>query len=105
MHVKSHKVVSFGENIGIHTLDCEYVGAHTQATFYVVDVNGPTILRLPSSEELQLVTLNCVIEHYIQIKNKDHLREMYPDNFRVFQTSKGISHCDTFRCTSSDSPT
>lgn len=87
----------YGETIipsmGTLTLKCRYGDAQTQAIFYVVDVIGPAILGLPSSEELQLVTLNCMIEKDpIMIKNKDHLKEMYPESFQGIGNFEGKYH-------------
>ena len=46
-------------SVGIH---CAYKGKWIYMKFYVVTSNGPTILGLPSLQELKLVTLHCHIQ-------------------------------------------
>ena len=46
-------------SVGIH---CAYKGEWTYIKFYVVTSNEPTILGLPSLQELKLVTLHCPIQ-------------------------------------------
>ena len=46
-------------SVGIH---CAYKGKWRYIKFYVVTSNGPTILGLPSLQELKLVTLHCPIQ-------------------------------------------
>ncbi len=64
-----------------------------QATFYVVDVNGPAIVGLPTRERLHLVTINVDNVHNnasdhgkpkvmpAQIRDINDLKSMYPQQF------------------------
>lgn len=55
-----------------------------KSTFYIVDVNGPAILGLPSLEILKMVTLHCTVKEQNIVKpiNKiEDLVQIYPDQF------------------------
>ena len=43
-------------------IPCEYKGREAVATFYVTEANGPAIIGLPTSLELNLVTLNGSVQ-------------------------------------------
>lgn len=44
------------------SIQCEYKGHQTTATFFVIEVEGPEIKGLPTSLDIKLVTLNCALE-------------------------------------------
>ena len=56
-----------------------------EATFYVVEVDGPVILGLPTCEALGLITINCTRVKVDQITQSvatvDDLKCRYPDQF------------------------
>ncbi|XP_005108371.1 uncharacterized protein K02A2.6-like [Aplysia californica] len=47
--------------LGKTAFPCRYRGEWQETGFYVVDVEGPVIIRLPSCEKLKAVTLHCSI--------------------------------------------
>ena len=82
-------------NLGTHTLHCAHKQAEVEAEFYVVDNNGPAIIGLPTSVDLDLVTLNCAIETVhtpCRIKDEEHLRELYPTRFKGIGNFDGEHH-------------
>lgn len=46
---------------GVCSTKCSYGDRKTDAVFYVVDVTGPAICRLPTSGELHLLDLHCAM--------------------------------------------
>ena len=85
-------------------IPCEYKGREAVATFYVTKANGPAIIGLPTSLELNLVTLNCSVqqsspqnvshtaEQATPIKSKDDLVQRYPDCFDGIGKFQGQYH-------------
>lgn len=79
-HIKCH---------GITELTCRYKNKNWQkAQFFVVDVPGPAVFGLPSSENFKIVSLNCsvqsksaVISGSTSITNINDLKDMYPLQF------------------------
>ena len=53
--------------------------------FYIVDVVGPAVLGLKSSEQLKVVTLHCAIEA------KDDLKNCNPDQKALLQPVNSVS--------------
>ncbi|KAK6166173.1 hypothetical protein SNE40_022932 [Patella caerulea] len=51
--------------------------------FYIVDVDGPAILGLPSCKALKLITLHCgiTIDNAHKINTVSELQAQYPDQF------------------------
>ena len=47
--------------LGKVVFPCQYRGEWQETQFYIVDVEGPAIIGLPSCEELKVVTLHCSI--------------------------------------------
>lgn len=47
--------------LGKITFPCRYRGEWQETGFYIVDVEGPAIIGLPSCEKLKIVTLHCSI--------------------------------------------
>ena len=43
------------------TFPCQYMDEFQKTEFYIVDVDGPAIIGLPSCESLRIVTLHCSI--------------------------------------------
>ena len=46
---------------GVCVIPCEFKGKQSTAPFFVTDAEGPAIIGLPTSLELDLVTLNCSV--------------------------------------------
>ena len=77
--------------IGTISLKCRYKDNWKDMEFYVVDVKGPAIVGLPSSEKLGLVTIHVDSllkrndqENDIQSKTKltvEKLQKLYPSQF------------------------
>jgi hypothetical protein len=74
--------------------------------FYVVDIQGPAVVGLPSSEKLKLVTLHCAINKHKQtaptpeeakltetpkIKSTADLIRLYPDQFDKIGSLTGVA--------------
>ena len=58
------------------------------STFHIVDVQGPTVLGLPSLEQFKLITLHCTVKKdafqtpaATWINATKNLMQMYPDQF------------------------
>ena len=64
---------------------CRYMGGWQETDFYIVDVEGPAIIGLPSCEALKIVTLHCSIETSPQNKKPitciQDLIESNPEQF------------------------
>ena len=91
-------------------IQCAYKGECKLVKFYIVTSNGPTILGLPSLQDLRLVTLHCSIQrtkcapfnHEINtpvtpsdntpINSTKDLIEAYPDQFDVIGNFAGEYH-------------
>ena len=69
---------------GVTNIECKYKESQWINTqFYVVDVQGPAILGLPTSESLKVVTMNCAVSTHQQkpINSVTDLKNIYPDRF------------------------
>ena len=68
----------------------------TNTKFYIVDVQGPGIIGLSSSEQLKLITLHCAINKTSGIKKAspidsvDDLRRAYPGHFDKIGCMPGV---------------
>ena len=79
---------------------CDFNGRKSVATFFVTEADGPAIIGLPTSLELNLVTLNCSVQQSQQspperatpIKDKDDLVKQYPDCFNGIGKFQGQYH-------------
>ena len=94
-------------SIQIH---CAYKGEWRLVKFYIVTSNGPTILGLPSLQDLRLVTLHCSIQRTkcapvnyetntpvtpsdnTPINSMKNLIETYPDQFDRIGNFAGEYH-------------
>ena len=85
-------------------IPCNFKGRKSVATFYVTEADGPAIIGLPTSLELNLVTLNCSLEQSSvldisqrpnevpPVKDKDDLMNRYPDCFDGIGKFQGQYH-------------
>ena len=91
-------------------IQCAYKGEWRRVKFYIVTSNGPTILGLPSLQDLRLVTLHCSIQRTkcapanhetktpvtpsdnIPINSTKDLIEAYPDQFDRIGNFTGEYH-------------
>ena len=74
-------------------ITCEFNGRRTEEIFFITEAEGPPIIGLPTSLELNLVTLNCSLqknlpgnthpahEKNVPIKDKHDLVKQYPGCF------------------------
>lgn len=82
----------------------DFNGRKSVATFFVTEADGPAIIELPTSLELDLVALNCSVqqgsplnanhtcEQVTPIKDKDDLLKHYPDCFYGVGRFQGQYH-------------
>ena len=47
---------------GICKIPCEFQNCKSVAAFFITEADGPAIISLPTSLELDLVTLNCSVQ-------------------------------------------
>jgi len=85
-------------------INCDFNSRKSIATFFVTKADGPAIIGLPTSLELNLVTLNCSVqqgsplnanhtsEQVTPIKDKDDLVKHYPDCFDGVGRFQGQYH-------------
>ena len=68
-------------------ITCKFNRRRTEAIFFITETEGPAIIGLPTSLELNLVTLNCSLQknlaenahaQNLPIKDKDDLVKQYP---------------------------
>ena len=103
-----------GSGIPLHgsiQIQCAYKGEWRRVKFYIVTPNGPTILGLPSLQDLKLVTRHCSIQRTkcapvnhetntpvtppdnAPINSTKEQIEAYPDQFdRVGNLRRGVPH-------------
>ncbi|XP_072182294.1 uncharacterized protein [Diadema setosum] len=82
---------------GTVILSCRYKnGQWHKTTFFVVDTTGTALLGLPSSREMELVTLNCAVQASTQapVRNTKDLQTRYPDRFEGIGKFPGEFHID-----------
>ena len=88
---------------GSISLPCRYSTSEwVNAEFYIADTDGPAILGLPNSRQLQLVTLHCAIDKDTRstrdmdpVKSVQELKEQYPDRFDSLGQFPGTYHIVT----------
>ena len=85
-------------------ITCEFNGRRSEAIFFITEADGPAIIGLPTSLELNLVTLNCSLqkslaqntdhayERNVPIKDKDDLVKQYPGCFDGIGKFQGQYH-------------
>jgi len=85
-------------------IDCDFNSRKSVVTFFVKEADGPAINGLPTSLELNLVTLNCSVqqgsplnanctcEQVTPIKDKDELVKRYLDCFNGVGRFQGQYH-------------
>ena len=80
--VKNTKLTAYnGQKIpcyGSLELELSHKGKLTKAKFYVVDVEDPCIIGLPTCEKLKLVTINCSEINTTDISSVESLKQAYP---------------------------
>ena len=81
---------------GCVELPCRFgSGSWARAKFYVVDSTGPAIIGLPSSRQLNMVTLHCAIAAAdSKPKTVKDLVELYPDQFDKIGKFPGKYHIE-----------
>ena len=77
--------------LGIWSFQCKFQQSRWENTkFHIVDVQGPAVIGLPSSESLKIVTLHCSIKakpdqgtttKLAPITSVQDLMRAYPDQF------------------------
>ena len=89
---------------GICKIPCEFKGKKSVASFFVTEAEGPAIIGLPTSLELNLVTLNCSVQKKSTpdgkstattvncIDNKSDLTASYPECFDGVGKFQGQYH-------------
>ena len=85
-------------------IPCEFKRKKSKAPFFVTEAKGPAIIGLPTSLELNLVSLNCSIQTnpvpkvksttpaLKLIKDKDSLTALYPECFNGIGKFQGQYH-------------
>ena len=51
---------NYVEHLGTVTLPCEYNGQKFKCTFYLANVDGPTLMGLPTGEALGIIKIDVV---------------------------------------------
>eukprot|EP00057_Strongylocentrotus_purpuratus_P007993 XP_011662467.1 PREDICTED: uncharacterized protein K02A2.6-like [Strongylocentrotus purpuratus] len=81
-------ITGYGEKsvipqVGLHTLSCNHQDRQANGEFFVVKTQRPAILGLELCLDLGLVVLNCSLmeSHDSPIKDREHLKTLYPDRF------------------------
>ena len=67
--------------LGTIDIVCKYKSEWSTERFYVVDVPGPAIVGLPTSEKLKLITIHTVDQKPEKINNVNNLKTRYPEQF------------------------
>ena len=80
---------------GTIVIPCSYGERQCDTEFYVVETPGPVILGLPTSRDLNLVTLNCAVTKGVTINSTDDLKRAYPDRFQGIGNFEGHFHITT----------
>ena len=80
--VKNTKLTAYnGQKIpcyGSLELELSHKGKLTKAKFYVVDVEDPCIIGLPTCEKWELVTINCGEINTTDVPSIESLKQVYP---------------------------
>ena len=79
--------------LGCITIPCQYsTRSHRDVSFYIVDVEGPAILRLPDIKAFKIVTIHHAIDAAELVKCTKDLVKMYPKQFDGIADFKGEYH-------------
>ena len=97
--VKNTKLTAYnGQKIpcyGSLDLELSHKGKFTKAKFYVVDVEGPCIIVLPTCEKLKLVTINCNEINTTDVSSVESLKQAYPGQFDTLGDFQGPAQLHT----------
>ena len=97
--VKNTKLTAYnGQKIpcyGSLDLELSHKGKLTKAKFYVVDVEGPCIIGLPTCEKLKLVTINCNEINTTDVSSVESLKQAYPGQFDTLGDFQGPAQLHT----------
>ena len=80
---------------GSIVIPCSYGKRQCDTEYYVVETPGPVILGLPTSRDLNLVTLYCAVTKGVTINSTDDLKRAYPDRFQGIGNFEGHFHITT----------
>ena len=86
------------KQLGVVTLSCKHKDTEWHSSdFFVTELEGPAILELPSSRQLQLVTKHCMVQTATSpaaqpIHNAMDLKRLYPDRFKGIGDFEGELH-------------
>ena len=80
---------------GTIVIPCSYGKRQCDTELYVAETPGPVILGLPTSRDLNLVTLNCAVTKGVTINSTDDLKRAYPDRFQGIGNFEGHFHITT----------
>ena len=97
--VKNTKLTAYnGQKIpcyGSLDLELSHKSKLTKAKFYVVDVEGPCIIGLPTCEKLKLVTINCNEINTTDVSSVESLKQAYPGQFDTLGDFQGPAQLHT----------
>ena len=97
--VKNTKLTAYnGQKIpcyGSLDLELSHKGKLTKAKFYVVDVEGPCIIGLPTCEKLKLVTINCNEINTTDVSSVESLKQAYPGQVDTLGDFQGPAQLHT----------
>ena len=97
--VKNTKLTAYnGQKIpcyGSLDLELSHKVKLTKAKFYVVDVEGPCIIGLPTCEKLKLVTISCSEINTTDISSVESLKQAYPGQFDTLGDFQGPAQLHT----------
>ena len=97
--VKNTKLTAYnGQKIpcyGSLDLELSHKGKLTKAKFYVVDVEGPCIIGLPTCEKLKLVTINCNEINTTDVSSVESLKQACPGQFDTLGDFQGPAQLHT----------
>ena len=86
------------KQLGVVTLSCKHKDTEWHSSdFFVTESEGPAILGLPSSRQLRLVTLHCMVQTATTpatqpIHDAMDLKRLYPDRFKGIGDFEGELH-------------
>ena len=86
------------KQLGVITLSCKHKDTEWHSSdFFVTESEGPAILGLPSSRQLRLVTIHCMVQTATTpatqpIHDAMDLKRLYPDRFSRIGDFEGELH-------------
>ncbi|XP_071944705.1 uncharacterized protein [Antedon mediterranea] len=69
------------KHYGYIHIPCYFNNLHTNAKFYIAEVQGPAIMGLPTLKTLKIIQINCAVEVNDKIKDVEDIKRLYPDRF------------------------